>query len=186
MREAVTENDKRLKANIAPFGLRMQPELKAQVEAAAARNGRSINAEIVHQLTENPELLRIIQVLTQAITDHERVEAGLRQKIAAYSVNLPELPDGLTKRINRAAIDHGRSASEEIVQALEVAFPPPPSLKELLNWLATFQGSTPVPSHESEYFSRLHLLRKIISDPESYDIEETDRGVTITPKQVLK
>jgi hypothetical protein len=34
-------------ANITPFGLRMQPELKRRVEAAAKANGRSLNSEIV-------------------------------------------------------------------------------------------------------------------------------------------
>lgn len=37
-------------ANIPPFGLRLQPELKRQVEEAAKANGRSLNAEITHRL----------------------------------------------------------------------------------------------------------------------------------------
>ncbi|MDV6226314.1 Arc family DNA-binding protein [Nitratireductor aquimarinus] len=37
-------------ANIPPFGLRMQPDLKAQVEEAARANNRSLNAEIVSRL----------------------------------------------------------------------------------------------------------------------------------------
>ncbi len=36
---------------IKPFGLRMQPELKRKVEESAQLNGRSMNAEIVYQLT---------------------------------------------------------------------------------------------------------------------------------------
>ncbi|WP_406873316.1 hypothetical protein WHT83_06360 [Aminobacter sp. P9b] len=39
-------------ANIAPFGLRMQPDLKARVEDAAKLNNRSLNAEIVAVLEE--------------------------------------------------------------------------------------------------------------------------------------
>lgn len=39
-------------ANITPFGLRMQPDLKARVEAAAESNTRSLNAEIVATLEE--------------------------------------------------------------------------------------------------------------------------------------
>lgn len=35
---------------ISPFGLRMQPELKDEVQAAAIRNNRSMNAEIVNRL----------------------------------------------------------------------------------------------------------------------------------------
>lgn len=39
--------------DIAPFGVRMPTELKALVEAAAAANGRSINAEVVARLQES-------------------------------------------------------------------------------------------------------------------------------------
>lgn len=39
-------------ANIAPFGLRMQPELKERVEKAAKVNNRSMNAEIVATLED--------------------------------------------------------------------------------------------------------------------------------------
>lgn len=37
-------------ANIPPFGLRMQPDLKAKIEAASEASGRSMNAEIVARL----------------------------------------------------------------------------------------------------------------------------------------
>lgn len=40
-------------SNIAPFGLRMQPELRAQLESAAARNERSMNSEITARLNES-------------------------------------------------------------------------------------------------------------------------------------
>lgn len=36
--------------NVAPFGLRMLPELRAQIEEAARKSGRSMNAEIVARL----------------------------------------------------------------------------------------------------------------------------------------
>jgi hypothetical protein len=42
-----TDNSMR---NINPFGLRMQPELKAKIEAEAVKNHRSINAEITARL----------------------------------------------------------------------------------------------------------------------------------------
>jgi hypothetical protein len=38
-----------------PFGLRLLPELKAQVMRAAAIAGRSMNAEIVHRITQSFE-----------------------------------------------------------------------------------------------------------------------------------
>lgn len=36
--------------NINPFGLRMQPELRAKLEESARANGRSLNAEITARL----------------------------------------------------------------------------------------------------------------------------------------
>ena len=47
----MSENTKELLANIAPFGLRMQQDLRARVVKSAAENGRSMNAEIVRILT---------------------------------------------------------------------------------------------------------------------------------------
>lgn len=40
-------------AHIPPFGLRMQPDLKARVEESAKANGRSMNAEIVARLEDS-------------------------------------------------------------------------------------------------------------------------------------
>lgn len=40
-------------AHIAPFGLRLQPDLKEQVEAAARSAGRSMNAEIAARLEQS-------------------------------------------------------------------------------------------------------------------------------------
>jgi hypothetical protein len=41
--------------NINPFGLRLQPELKNQLEQAAGENKRSLNAEITARLEESFE-----------------------------------------------------------------------------------------------------------------------------------
>lgn len=37
-------------SHIAPFGLRMQPELREKLEESAAKNGRSLNAELIARL----------------------------------------------------------------------------------------------------------------------------------------
>ncbi|MFU7338425.1 Arc family DNA-binding protein [Pseudomonas aeruginosa] len=55
--------------NINPFGLRMQPALRAKVEEAASQNHRSLNAEIVARLEESfqahssPALDRMLAIL---------------------------------------------------------------------------------------------------------------------------
>jgi predicted HicB family RNase H-like nuclease len=46
-------NPDRRTANIAPFGLRMHPDLKQQIEEQARANGRSLNAEIVWRLEQS-------------------------------------------------------------------------------------------------------------------------------------
>jgi len=43
-------NSRPATAHIPPFGLRMQPELRASLQEAAVENGRSLNAEIVARL----------------------------------------------------------------------------------------------------------------------------------------
>lgn len=42
-------------ATINPFGLRMQPELREVLEAAASESGRSLNAEIVARLEQSEQ-----------------------------------------------------------------------------------------------------------------------------------
>ncbi|MDX7769986.1 Arc family DNA-binding protein [Aeromonas caviae] len=37
-------------SNIAPFGVRMPPDLKKRLEVSAKKNSRSLNAEVVHWL----------------------------------------------------------------------------------------------------------------------------------------
>ncbi len=48
-----TSSSDRKVASIAPFGLRMQPELKQQIEEQAMASGRSLNAEIVWRLEQS-------------------------------------------------------------------------------------------------------------------------------------
>ena len=43
-------DDREKVANITPFGLRLQPELKRRVEEAARANARSLNSEIAARL----------------------------------------------------------------------------------------------------------------------------------------
>lgn len=61
-------------ANIPPFGLRMQPELKARIEEAAKANNRSLNAEIVARLESTIEN-------DETLADHEKRLEALERKI---------------------------------------------------------------------------------------------------------
>lgn len=64
-------------ANIAPFGLRLQPELKERVELSAKENGRSMNAEITARLEksfEPPQKALNLEVENQAVALRSRVD----------------------------------------------------------------------------------------------------------------
>jgi hypothetical protein len=49
-------NTRQPTSHIAPFGVRMQPDLKARLEAAAVQSGRSMNAEIIRRLETTLEM----------------------------------------------------------------------------------------------------------------------------------
>lgn len=66
--------------NINPFGLRLQPEIKAKLEEAAERNKRSLNAEISARLEESFSL--------QDLTPHE---ATMQTLIALYHESLDSI-----------------------------------------------------------------------------------------------
>lgn len=58
-------------AHIPPFGLRMQPELRAAIEAAAKESGRSLNAEIAFRLEES---LRPVEPTAQLAAERRKLE----------------------------------------------------------------------------------------------------------------
>ncbi|WP_449043719.1 Arc family DNA-binding protein [Paracoccus versutus] len=50
------DDSRPLTRDLAPFGVRMPPELKARIHAAAEANNRSMNAEIIHRLQTTFEM----------------------------------------------------------------------------------------------------------------------------------
>lgn len=80
---------------IAPFGLRMLPDLKEKIEQAARDSGRSMNAEIVARLEQSfagragfpPGLLQsfyqLIRISSTLNTHHSLRESFLAKKISA-------------------------------------------------------------------------------------------------------
>ncbi|MBX3536555.1 MAG: Arc family DNA-binding protein [Chelatococcus sp.] len=95
--------------------VRVSPELKERLVKAAEGGKRSLNAEIVARLEA---------------TFEEGTGHGPGSTRGSLLMDL--LPAGLAGRVRSAAESRGQSAEEEIVQALEVAFPPPPSFS--LDW----------------------------------------------------
>ncbi|HEV7344390.1 MAG TPA: Arc family DNA-binding protein [Devosia sp.] len=100
---------------------------------AARRIQSAIDAVVAAKDRELEEARRDFQDRLQAIYD--KVDADLDK------VSIPSgkrIPDGLYDRILKKAVENGRPASEEIIQALEKSYPPPRSIEddeELAEWL---------------------------------------------------
>lgn len=96
---------------IAPFGLRLLPELREKIESAAKESGRSMNAEISARLAESFEaspsveqLQATIEHLSQRLADCQyvtRVEAGLAAMTAmSLRLLISSLPPELAETPN--------------------------------------------------------------------------------------
>jgi len=86
--------------DINPFGLRMPPELRAQLEAAARASGRSLNTEIVERLDASfPKTLEWlkhnraeeIHALKLSVDEQVRYVAARKQEGTVQKADLLEL-----------------------------------------------------------------------------------------------
>lgn len=94
--------DEKLVRAINPFGLRMLPELKEQLESAARANGRSMNSEIVARLE------RSLALDEQQESDREKLRRG-EPIIPPSATSLSEygLPDDAVMHLDpEAAEEH--------------------------------------------------------------------------------
>lgn len=87
--------EKTLQANITPFGLRMQPELKARLEESAKGRGRSLNAEIVARLEasfeHDDDLAHTISTHSLRLMEHDSSIEVHGDEIRALAVRVEEL-----------------------------------------------------------------------------------------------
>lgn len=100
------------------FVLRFPEGMRERLREAAERTGRSMNAEILTRLEEYEALDLGTESLSayvdRLLQDNERLRStGIR------------LPNGLFYRVDEAASQRRRSLQEEVVQALEQAYPSP-------------------------------------------------------------
>lgn len=86
-------------ANIAPFGLRMQPELKQVIEDSARANGRSLNAEIVHRLEQS-----ILTGVSEPF-DTSHSDNSLMQKLAKAEETIDRLDAALIHLLEKLPTD---------------------------------------------------------------------------------
>lgn len=67
-------------AHIPPFGLRLQPDLKERIEAAAKESGRSMNAEVVARLEGSFDL-------ASGYVTKEQFESTLRNAVLNFEAD---------------------------------------------------------------------------------------------------
>lgn len=68
---------------IAPFGVRMRPELKARLEAVAKANGRSLNAEVIARLMSSLERTEPAGAKAEQNTSEYRVSGNHERDMLA-------------------------------------------------------------------------------------------------------
>jgi hypothetical protein len=94
-------------ASIPPFGLRLRPDLKMRLEAAARANGRSLNSEITARLERSLPIDDRVSPVSPNLTLEERL-AAVEQVVLASIVD-PRL-DQLDQRVRlvEAELTKGR------------------------------------------------------------------------------
>ncbi|MDP2779849.1 Arc family DNA-binding protein [Devosia sp.] len=82
----MADDERKLTANITPFGLRMQPDLKAQVEASARKNSRSMNSEIVYRLGTWDDLAEQVDICHAKIDEMVRIPNDVRNALEHQAI----------------------------------------------------------------------------------------------------
>ncbi|QXQ04289.1 Arc family DNA-binding protein [Stenotrophomonas indicatrix] len=88
--------------HINPFGLRMQPDLRDRLEAAAAAEGRSLNAEIVARLEESFQMEEGVESLEQMTGALEHSQQLLMKSMTQFQAKMDMLIHSLPPEMRRA------------------------------------------------------------------------------------
>ncbi len=91
-------------ANIPPFGLRMQPDLKARVEEASRANNRSLNAEIIDRLetTLNRDIAETIRVLENKVLVQKEITTDIITLLTGVIIKLSVNDPATAKMVGEA------------------------------------------------------------------------------------
>jgi uncharacterized coiled-coil protein SlyX len=129
-------------ANIPPFGLRMQPDLKARVEQAAAENNRSLNSEIVDRLERSFEYANLPTAYERAearLAEQEKTVGDLRRQIEVLETNLADMKAGRdvdlsNEAVQEAMIERMREMMGSVVQDMREEHRITSGMPLLLTW----------------------------------------------------
>ncbi len=119
--------------SIAPFGLRMLPELKERLEAAAKANGRSMNAELVDRLQRSADLIDELALLkathaydqsvnTALMREKGELQAQLAKKDAEIQILKQRLFLGTVDVPEVAELKHALAAQDTEKELLRETF----------------------------------------------------------------
>lgn len=97
------EQTRKPTSHIAPFGLRMQDDLRAQLEGAAKLSGRSLNAEIVQRLSDSLSVSsapsgHVVLVVDMQCDGNVRM-SEIQDAVTELQRLLPDIPYHLGVRI---------------------------------------------------------------------------------------
>lgn len=126
--------------------VRLPDGMRDKLKEAASANGRSMNAEIVARLENSFSI--------------DAVEKDFFSKFTNIRFFMDVLPAGLAARIRAAAKARKRSPKEEVVQALEAAYPPPAN-QTLGEIIATLEAITKSTDDENMQML-LHHFREVL------------------------
>lgn len=173
------------------YMVRFPDGMRDHLKEMAARNKRSLNAEIIARLTDylalmqkqphyalamaerdtlakdlakTQELVRTLQA--DLATERQKIDM-MHERHAEYrelmesklaAAKLTSISESLLKRVEHQASSSGRTPREEITQALEAAFPPPPPLKDIYLLWETYKGFA---EDRADLFGQLDLATRV-------------------------
>jgi plasmid stability protein len=159
--------------------LRLPDGMRDAIKSLAIKNNRSMNAEIV-ALIEYAEMARagvddMLKQRNRLLKENAELTAALKQP------DIAGLSESLRKRIELRASETGRTIQEEIGQALEQAFPPPPALDDIIQSLQDMftridKGAVGIDPHASENLERTHNRTHSLRFYMNYLQAERDAG----------
>jgi len=119
------------------YMVRFPEGMRDELKAAAAAFNRSLNAEIIARLEQYKKWLPIAAGHNYLRAEVERLTAENAEFVEALKRNMDtHIPQGLHERIAAKAAENGRSVNEEVVQALEKAFPVPATTDDIIRLLS--------------------------------------------------
>lgn len=139
------------------YMVRFPEGMRDELKAAAAAFNRSLNAEIIARLEQYKKWLPIAAGHNYLEAEVKRLTAENADYTEALMRNMDtHIPKGLHERIAAKAAKNGRSVNEEVVQALEKAFPVPATTDDIIRLLG-------------EMFSSIDARRPTTTDPDEFD-----------------